>query len=188
MRTNLAQKVRQANVKFTYHDYLSLSSEKRYELVEGELYVVPAPAVYHQRISGRLFVALSLFVKDNDLGEVLAAPCDVVLSKEDVVQPDILFVAKDREGIIEAANVQGPPDLIVEILSPETKSRDMDIKRKLYAKSGVREYWIIDPLAKTLEVLTWSRTGYRRSATYPRTAQAFSQLFPGLNLPLSEIF
>jgi Uma2 family endonuclease len=188
MSVNLAHKVKRANVKFTYHDYLSLSDERRYELLEGELYVVPAPAVYHQRISARLFVALFLFVKEHDLGELLAAPCDVVLSEEDVVQPDILFVSKDRAGIIGTANIQGPPDLIVEILSPETKSRDVEIKRKLYAKSGVREYWIVDPSAKTIEVLTWGKKGYRRSATYPHTAQVSSRLFPGLRISLAQIF
>jgi Uma2 family endonuclease len=188
MSISLARKVMSANVKFTYHDYLSLSSEKRYELLEGELYVVPAPSVYHQVISGKLYVALFLFIKEHDLGELLSAPCDVVLSEEDVVQPDILFVSKNRVGIIGKANIQGPPDLIIEILSPETKSRDVEFKRKLYVKAGVREYWILDPSSKTIEVLAWSRTGYRRFATYPHTAQLTSRLFPGLTLSLTEVF
>src|SRR3990172_3573105 len=125
--------MKQADIRFTYQDYLLLSDDKRYELLEGELYVVPAPKIYHQRISRNLGTVLLDHIRRHDLGEILFAPCDVVLSHENVVHPDLL----------------------VEILSEATKQRDVDIKRKLYAKYGVREYWIVDPGAKTVEILVW---------------------------------
>ena len=180
------------DVKFTYHDYLLLSDEKRYELIDGELYVVPAPNIYHQRISRNLEYALVQHVRQNNLGEVLNAPCDVVLSQENVIQPDILFISKDRFGIIATANIQAAPDLVIEILSESTKARDLDIKRKLYARYGAREYWIVDPTAKSVEVLAWRQAGYEPGyvtvAVLLHTASLSSPLFPQLNLPLSDIF
>jgi Uma2 family endonuclease len=180
--------MKQANIKFTYQDYLLLSDEKRYEILEGDLCIVPAPDVYHQRVSRRLEVALIEHVERYDLGEILDAPCDVVLSQENVVQPDILFISKDRLGIIGKTNIQGPPDLVIEIVSESTRSKDADIKRKLYAKYGVREYWIVDPAAKTVEVLTWSETGYVSTGVYPQTATLSSPELPNLKLSLSRIF
>jgi Uma2 family endonuclease len=180
--------MKQANIKFTYQDYLLLSDERRYEILEGDLCMVPAPDVYHQRVSRKLEVALIEHVERHDLGEILDAPCDVVLSQENVVQPDILFVSKDRLGIIGKPNIQGPPDLVIEIVSESTRSKDADIKRKLYAKYGVREYWIVDPAAKTVEVLTWSETGYVAAGVYPHTATLSSPELPNLKLSLSRIF
>ncbi len=142
--------MRQADVKFTYQDYLHLPEDKRYEILEGDLYVVPAPTVYHQQVSRNLGFVLVQLARGHKLGEILFAPCDVVLSKDTVVQPDILFIAAGRQGILGAAAIQGPPDLVIEILSEGTASRDLQIKRKLYAKYGVREYWIVEPIAKTI--------------------------------------
>jgi len=180
--------MKQANVKFTYHDYLLLPGDKRYELVEGDLFVVPAPNLNHQRILRRLGKALLEYVEQHELGEIFYAPCDVVLSAENVVQPDLIFVSQERSGILTAANVQGPPDLGIEILSDATKQRDLSVKRKLYARYGVREYWIVDPDSKTIEVLTWTEAGYRTEAIYPHTARLSSPLFHNLDLNLSEIF
>jgi len=177
-----------ANIKFTYHDYLLLPEDKRYELVEGELFLVPAPNIPHQGISRELMAVLHRYVRDHDLGKIFYAPCDVVLSSENVVQPDLLFVAKERMSILTYANVQGAPDLAVEILSDSTAQRDLSVKRKLYAKYGVREYWIVDPESKSVEVLSWTETGYRTEAVYPHTARLSSPLFPNLNLNLADIF
>ena len=187
-RANLKAIMRQAKVKFTYHDYLLLSDDKRYEILEGDLYVVPAPSTSHQRISRNLEMALINYVRQNDLGEVFDAPYDVILSEENVVQPDLLFVCKQRSGIVGTENIQGPPDLVIEILSPGTKSKDLDIKRKLYAKYGIREYWTVDPAAKTLEISLWSEAGYQSAGVYPHTALVSSPLLPDLELPLAEIF
>lgn len=180
--------MKQADIKFTYHDYLQLADDKRYELVEGELFLVPSPDLYHQSISMALATALHLHVRNHELGKIFCAPCDVVFSEINVVQPDLLFVSKQRPDILANANVRGSPDLVVEILSPSTGKRDLGIKRTLYAKYGVREYWIVDPESKTVEVLSWTETGYRTEAVVPKIGVLNSGLFPNLNLNLAEIF
>jgi Uma2 family endonuclease len=177
-----------ADIKFTYHDYTQLPDDKRYELVEGELFLVPAPNLFHQSILLELAAILRRYLRKHDLGKIFIAPCDVVFSEISVAQPDLLFVSKGRMGILTEANVQGAPDLVVEILSPSTRQRDRGIKRRLYAKYGVCEYWIVDPDKKTVEVLSWTESGYRTEAVVPQTGRLRSSLFPGLHLSLTEIF
>jgi Uma2 family endonuclease len=185
---NVRADMKQADIKFTYHDYLQLPDDKRYELVEGELCLVPSPNLNHQRISRQLEMALWLYVSRQHLGEVFDAPCDVVLSEINVVQPDLLFVSARRRSILTEANVQGAPDLVVEILSPTTGQRDLGIKRNLYAKYGVSEYWIVDPEAQTVEVLLWTETGYRTEAVIQKDGTLNSPLFPSLNLAVTDLF
>lgn len=150
--------------------------------------MVPAPNIRHQRISKRLEVALIRHAEGRDIGEILHAPCDVVLSDENVVQPDILFVRKERAGIIGEMNLQGPPNLVIEILSAGTRSRDLEIKRKIYAGFGVQEYWVVDPDADTVEVLVWSELGYVSAGVCGKSDYLSSPLLPKLNLPLSQVF
>ena len=114
---------------FTYQDYKTAPEDKRYELLEGELLLVPAPTTHHQMISRRLFMGLEIFVTSQGLGEIFYSPCDVVLSNYDVVQPDLLFVSNARSHIITPDNIQGGPDLLVGILSPSTADRDLGYKR-----------------------------------------------------------
>ncbi len=180
--------MKQGDIKFTYHDYLQLPDDRRYELVEGELYLVPAPGLHHQRLSRDLEFALWKYVRERDLGQVYDAPCDVVFSDINVVQPDLLFVSKERLGLLTEANVKGAPDLVIEILSPSTEKRDLGIKRTLYAKYGVREYWIVDPDAKTVEVLSLTEAGYHSVAIVPQSAALNSPLFSDLVLNRTEIF
>jgi len=180
--------MKHANVRFTYDDYLLLPDDKRYEIVEGELLVVPAPYLNHQRILRKLGTALSGFAERQGIGEVFYAPCDVVLSMENVVQPDLLLVTNERNAILTAANIQGPPDLVVEVLSESSKRRDLEIKRKLYAKYGVREYWIVDPEARTIEVLICGESGYVSGGVYGVEDRLSSAMLPGLGLQVSEIF
>jgi Uma2 family endonuclease len=185
-KLNLTMK--RADIKFTYHDYVQLPDDKRYELLEGELFLVPAPNLDHQRILRKLGTAVSTYVEREHLGEVFYAPCDVLLSDINVVQPDIIFVSRDRMAILTEANIQGPPDLVIEILSPSTGQRDLGIKRTLYSKYGVREYWIVDPENKTISMLSWTETGYRVEAVVPQTCTLNSSLFLDLNLDLTGIF
>jgi Uma2 family endonuclease len=177
-----------ANVRYNYHDYLLLPEDKRYEILDGELHMVPAPNTRHQRLLAELFYVLLHHARERKLGDVFVAPYDVVLSHESVVQPDLLYVSNERLGIIGEANITGPPDLVVEVLSPSTGQRDLGIKRNLYARYGVREYWIVDPESRTVEVLSWTETGYRTEAFVPETGILRSSLFPDLNLSLTEIF
>jgi Uma2 family endonuclease len=180
--------MRSAKVRFNHDDYLLLPEDKRYEILDGEIYVIPAPSTRHQRISRQLEMALIQHVEQFGLGEILQAPYDVVLSHENVVQPDILLVLKERSGIITAMNLQGAPDLVVEILSPATRGKDAEIKRKIYAQFGVREYWIVNPEADTIEVLAWSESGYTSAGLFRNPEYLSTPLLPNFDLPLSQIF
>ncbi|MEK7280457.1 MAG: Uma2 family endonuclease, partial [Nitrospirota bacterium] len=144
-------------IRFTYEDYAHFPDDrKQYQIVDGEVYMVPAPVPYHQRVSWNIEIIVHNYVSRHDLGEVFHAPCDVILSNENVVQPDIFFISKDRLNIITEKNISGPPDLIIEILSPYTEKLDRTLKRDLYARYGVSEYWLADPATKSIEVLSLS--------------------------------
>lgn len=177
-----------AKVKFTYEDYRHMPDDKRYELIEGDLFMVPSPVTVHQRISRKLEFLLTDFVQRNTLGEVFYAPFDVVLSDEDVVQPDILFISNQNSHIITRENVQGAPDLVIEITSQATAYRDREIKRKLYARHGVREYWLVDPDNETIEVMVWREEGFQTAAVYARGEELQSPLLAGFSLDPGEIF
>ena len=112
----------------------------------------------------------------------------MLLSEENVVQPDILFVARTRLHIVGKTNIPGAPDLVVEILSPGTRQKDLAIKRKIYARFGVQEYWIVDPDAATVEVLTLKESEYISAGVYREPDCLSSPLLPGLVLPLTEVF
>jgi Uma2 family endonuclease len=188
VRSSQRQTMRRANVRLTYHDYLQLPEDKRYEILDGELYVVPAPNIRHQEISIRLSTILFQHVRRQKIGRVLEAPCDVVLSEENVVQPDILFVCTERVDIIGEMNIRGAPDVVIEILSPATRAKDLEIKRKIYHGFGVKEYWIVDLDAATAEVLICSESGYVSAGVYGKSQHLSSPLLPELNLPLDEVF
>jgi Uma2 family endonuclease len=175
--------------RFTYADYCLLPEEKRYELVEGDLLLTPAPNVRHQMIVAALLARMYVFADSHGLGWVLAAPTDVILSDENVVQPDILFVAANRVGIMKpTGGVHGAPDLVVEILSPSNPARDRVLKRKLYSKYGVREYWIIDPQGQTVEVLTQTGSGLQTQQVFPMGSSIESPLLPGFTLDVAYLF
>ena len=176
-------------IKFTYRDYKSLpeSETKRYELLEGELVMVPSANTYHQRISGNLEFMLRDFVEKNKLGEVLYAPLDVHLG-EDVVQPDILFISKERSKIITEEEIHGAPDLVIEIFSPTTAERDRTYKETLYARHKVREYWMVDPEEKTIQVMTLGKAGFESFGTHGKTDTLKSLIFPELTIKLSKVF
>ena len=175
-------------VKFTYEDYKHTPEDKRYELLDGELIMVPAPKVAHQRNSREIEYALLTFVAENDLGEVFYAPTDVVLSDTDVVQPDVLFVSKERSYIITEDNIRGAPDLVIEVLSPSTAQRDRTLKRTLYALHGVPEYWLADSDAKNVLVLTLDNGEYKVAGIYGEGQTLFSPLLPGFTLEVDRIF
>ncbi len=166
-------------IKLTYHDYLRWPDDgRRYELYEGELYVIPTPFVPHQRALGKLMFLLAQFVDRNQVGEALHAPLDVVFSESTVVQPDILFISHQRRGIIGEQNISGAPDLVVEILSPSTEERDRGIKLQLYGRYGVQEYWLVDPEKRTVEVL----------GQYSEDEVVNSQVSVGFQCAANEIF
>jgi len=175
-----------ATIKFTYEDYLYMPDDKRYELVEGGFWVAPAPDYEHQTVAANLFRELDQYVRQHKLGEVRFAPLDVVLSDENVVQPDLLFIPKERSFIITKKNISGAPDLVIEIISEGTGHHDRQVKRKLYAKYGVKEFWLVDPDKKTIEVLSLGKTGYKSLGVYREELR--SALFKDLALDLRKIF
>ena len=177
-----------SRLKFTYEDYKQTPDDTRYELLDGELILVPAPRLTHQRISRKILTRLDSFVTENDLGEVFDAPADVVLSDFNVVQPDILFVSNERSHIMTDANVQGAPDLVIEVLSPSTAQRDRTIKRDLYAQHGVPEYWQADEDARNVQVLTLVDGEYEVAGIYGEGQTVVSPLLPDLRLAVDDLF
>lgn len=179
------------SVRFTYEDYLLFPNDgKRHEIIDGDHFITPAPNTKHQRVSGYLFNALANFLKGRKSGEAFAAPYDVILSDEDIVEPDLLFVSAARAAIITEQDIQGPPDLVVEILSNSTRKTDEVVKRKLYERYGVREYWIVDPELKTVKIYRLTDQGYVRAAEFAREANETlsTPLLPGFQAPLAELF
>lgn len=177
-----------ANKLLTYDDYCRLPSEERYELIEGGLRLVPSPSVFHQEVSGRISRALWQWVDERRLGKVYYSPIDVVLDEHNVVQPDILYVAKERLGVLKDRCVEGAPDLVVEILSPGTVGWDRTEKRELYGRFGVRELWLVDPEAKSVEVAELKGNELATALVFTSGAQLGSPLLPGFSLDVDALF
>lgn len=180
-----------ADLRLTYDDLLALPDDGlRHELIAGEHFVTAAPFTKHQRALLKLARVLAELVERQDLGEVLIAPVDVVLSPRDVVEPDLLFVSKERAALITERNVPGAPDLAVEVLSPSTRRLDLRLKLDLYERFGVREYWIVDPDRETVTIHRHTGDGFTAPAELSAAAgdHLASPLFPGLHTPLAAIF
>ena len=176
------------SLRYTYEDYVLLPDDRRYEVIDGELHLTPAPTPYHQIVKARIERLLQDYVEKGSLGMVLDAPCDVVLSQFDVLQPDIFFISSGRLGTIGEKYISDAPDLVVEVLSPGTRRRDRILKAKRYALFGVREMWIADPDRKTVEVFVNADGGFRRHAIYGGSDVLRSPLLPGLEIPLAGVF
>ena len=172
----------------TYADYLLTPDDIRYELIDGELIVAPTPIPLHQRVGMRFTNRMGPFIEEHNLGELLAAPMDVRFSDTNVLQPDILFISSERSHIIGETNIQGAPDLIIEIPSPSTEERDHGVKQELYALFGVLEYWRAYPLAQIIEVLRLEDGQFVSAGVYGPGTILSTLLLPGLNINLDEIF
>lgn len=176
------------NRLYTYEDYLKLNDGNQYELIGGELILVPSPQAAHQKAGRKLVQIIGLFIDKNNLGELFYAPFDVILSDKDKPQPDIMFISKERLNIITQKGVHGAPDLIIEILSPSTGSLDKVRKSKLYYTHGVKEYWIVDPNDKSVQMFTRGKNNWNLYESYDTNQTLLSPLLPGLEIPLNEIF
>jgi Uma2 family endonuclease len=176
-------------VRLTYDDYLHFPEDgQRHEIIGGEHYVSAAPFIRHQVLSRRLNRAVGDFVEDRGLGQMLYAPVDVVLSPYDVVQPDLVFVSKERAGILTERNIQGAPDLLIEILSARTRKVDEEIKLHLYERFGVREYWLVDPRRESVRLYRLQGDNFRSLGDLGAGDVLSTPLLPGLALPVVEIF
>ena len=188
IRTRAVSRSSPETTKLTFEDYLQTSDDERYELLDGELFIPPVPNIAHQHVAMKLGTRLDTFVEDGNLGAVYSAPTDVVLSQTDVVQPDLMFISSERAHIVTTANIQGAPDLIVEICSDSTSERDETLKRQLYAECGVQEYWLVDPETRIITVLLLGEDGFVETATYTEGQTLNSTMLAGFFAHLHEIF
>ena len=160
----------------------------RYQLIEGDLYMAPAPNRYHQDISRNLEYILLEYLEDHPIGKLYDAPFDVYLDEHNVFQPDIVVVMKPRLAILTDAGAEGTPDFVVEILSPKTARLDRDNKRRVYAASGLQELWIIAPESQTIEIFHLQENAAQPLVTHGPAARFSSALFPGLEFDAARIF
>ena len=175
-------------IKLTYEDYRNTPDDKRYELLDGELILAPAPRTTHQTVQNNISWRMSQFVAMEGLGKVFNAPTDVVLMGTDIVQPDIVFVSREREHIVMENDIQGAPDLVVEVLSPSTASRDRGYKRSLYARHGVREYWMAGVESATITVLVLGESGFEVFGTFGEGERFRSPTLGGFEVEIDVVF
>lgn len=177
--------------KLTYEDYLLFPEDGlRHEILDGEHYVTSAPSRWHQTASANLTYFFVDILRRNSLGRVFTAPFEVVLSENDVVHPDLLFISNGRLDRLTEKNVQGAPDLVVEILSDSTRRRDETLKRGIYERFGVLEYWLVDPQRQTVRVFRSSGAGFVKALDLSAAAGDVltTPLLSGLEIPMGEIF
>ena len=178
--------------KLTYQDLVRFPDDgQRHEIIDGEHYLTPSPNTRHQDLSLRLILALGNHIAAHPGGRLFHAPYDCVFSDFDVVEPDLLWIAADQLGIVTKKHVRGVPALVIEIMSPGTRHRDRRFKRDLYAKAGVREYWMVDPKASGIWVFRRGETGDFPLVTtlYAAAVDTLTTpLLPGFSLALADYF
>jgi Uma2 family endonuclease len=179
-------------MKLTYDDFLLFPDDgKRHELIDGEHYVTPSPNTKHQRVSGNLYFFIRAWLEDHPIGQVFYAPFDVVFSRFDVVEPDLLYLSNQRVAeIVTTQHVTGAPDIVIEIGSPGTRKRDETIKRRLYERSGVSEYWVVDPELDVVRVYRRAGDSFARPDELSKEAgDVLSTVhLSGLEIPLARVF
>ena len=175
--------------KYTYQDYLELPDDgKRYEIISGDLIMPPAPKTIHQKVALKIEYELLKFNDKETKGELFHAPYDVIMSDMNVVQPDILFVKTENLGIVTDKNIDGAPDLIIEILSPSSGYYDQIKKKETYARFGVKEFWIVDPIKQSIEIFLNKENEFELKQRLNREGEATSEVLNGFHVDLEEIF
>src|SRR5438093_5402169 len=165
--------------QITRYDYEGMpQGPPYYQVVEGDLVMSPSPETYHQSIAGRIYSQILGFLEKKPIGEVFIAPLDVFLTDVNVYQPDVVFVSNRRRSMITEHGIEGAPDLVVEILSPGTARFDKGSKRKVYARTGVQELWLVNPELRLVEVYELGRDAERPAATPGEKATLSSPLLP----------
>ncbi|MDK2887512.1 MAG: hypothetical protein PWP72_390 [Thermoanaerobacter sp.] len=188
MKAALVEIAAAGEKKHTYTDYCKLPEGAPYQLIGGEFVLTPAPSTYHQIISMKLEFQIVTFVTRQNLGLVLHAPIDVYLGETETYQPDIIFIARERMNIIEPQRINGAPDLVVEILSPTTAYYDLRKKFKVYERCGVKEYWIVDPEEKSIQVFLLKEGRFVLDQEAEQTGEISSRVLSGLTIRLESIF
>jgi Uma2 family endonuclease len=180
--------------KLTYDDFVLFPDDgKRHELINGEHFVTPSPNTKHQVVCGNLHWLLRSYLHQHPVGRVFFAPFDVVFSSFDVVEPDLLYMSHERATqILTEANVQGVPELVVEIASKSTRKRDETIKRHLYQRTGVAQYWVVDPAIEVVRIYRRADAGSGFSRPIEMSREAgdtlTTPLLPGFSASLDRIF
>jgi Uma2 family endonuclease len=175
--------------RWTYKDYAAIPDDgKRYEIVDGVLYMTPSPNEWHQTTVGRLFRYLSVYIEDAGFGRVYIAPFDVELAPYVVVQPDAFVILNANREKITTSRVIGAPDLVVEVSSPGTVGFDRDEKRGAYARAGVPEYWIADPGTQTVEVFVLEVGVYHSLGVFEGQAILPSKVLPDFSISVERFF
>ena len=189
-----SDRVRPANpaVKLTYDDFVLFPDDgQRHELIDGEHYVTPSPNMKHQRVLGVLHGLIWSYLEAHPIGEVFSAPFDVLFSTFDVVEPDLLYLSRESAAkALTPDNVKGVPDLVVEIVSKATRKRDETIKLQLYERSGVSEYWLVDPKLERVRIYRNEGAQFASPVELTRAAADVltTPMLPGLELPLARVF
>ncbi len=174
---------------WTYTQYAELPDDgRRYEVLDGVLFMAPAPAIDHQTTSSRLVGYLMQHVEFAGRGRVFHAPCDVELAPDVVVQPDVLVVMNANLDVITPSRIVGAPDLVIEIASPSTAAYDRRAKQDAYARGGVPEYWVADPATRTVEVMALEQGTYRVVGVYQNQALLPSKVLPDLPVRVAQFF
>ncbi len=171
-----------AREKKTYADYAALEEGAPYQLIDGELVITPAPTFLHQLVVWRLGNQLFNHAEQHGLGVVVGSPVDVYFSESETYQPDLVFIAKDRLDIVTEQRMNGAPDLVAEVLSPATSYYDLTKKRRVYEASGVKEYWLVDPSERSVEVLALVEGLYEIIGKAHQQGRAASRLLPGFEV------
>jgi len=172
---------------WTYEDYHNLDDDKRYEVIEGELFEMAAPGTLHQTISSNLGYELIDYVRPRNMGRLLDAPCDVIFSEINTLQPDILFISKENMEIIEGGGIFGSPDLVIEILSPSNADHNKVRKFTIYEKFHVKEYWIIDPEKESVEVFVLEENRLLPYSDTKKTDHIQSKIFADIALCYNDL-
>jgi Uma2 family endonuclease len=179
-------------VKLTYDDFVQFPDDgQRHELIDGEHYVTPSPNTKHQRVSMNLTVVIGSWLERNPIGQLFHAPFDVVFSHFDVVEPDLLYLSNARAAdALTPKHVRGVPELVIEINSPSTRKRDETIKRQLYERSGVSEYWVVDSAIDAIRVYRREGNTFGRAIEVSAGAgeSLTTPLLPGLEVHVSRVF
>lgn len=174
--------------RYTYDDYQQLPEGAPYELIHGHLVMSPSPSFQHQTLVLTLAATLREYIQSQEAGELSIAPLDVHLSDDTVVQPDVLYLSPDRSDRIQEQEIDGAPDLVMEVASPSTSHLDAFDKKQLYEAHGVREYWIVDPETKTVEVYRNTDDGFRQHTRLVEEGQASSTILDDLTVSLEDLF
>jgi len=178
-----------SGIRFKADDIWDMPEDgNRYEVIDGELYMSPAPAWRHQNASGTLFGYLWQHIHARRLGKLVSAPTGVVLDEENGLQPDLVYISNERSSVIVERGVEGAPDLVVEILSPGTQGRDRGVKMRRYAASGIPHYWIVDTASQVLEAYRLGDQGYDLLGTYGPGSIFRPELFPDLEIPIDDLW